>query len=103
MKFLGSEEGFIFFPTLRRGHLNCLFFRKSPRTCQSAFNGENKNDCKGKMFWLTRSVAGLSGRIPVQKFNETCYKTITSIIKSETMLPKVMNFVGFELFSHFLL
>ena len=46
---------------LRGGHLSCHFLRKAPRTCQSDFNYLNKNNCKGKMFWLTRSAAGFSG------------------------------------------
>ena len=35
--------------------------RKAPRTCQSDFNYLNKNNCKGKMIWLSRSAAGFSG------------------------------------------
>ena len=46
---------------LRGGHLSCHFLSKAPRTCQSDFNDLNKNNCKGKMFWLTRSAAGFSG------------------------------------------
>ena len=29
---------------LRGGHLSCRFFRKAPRTCQSDFNDQNKNN-----------------------------------------------------------
>ena len=39
---------------LRGGHLSCYFLRKAPLKCQSDFNDQNKNNCKGKMFWLTR-------------------------------------------------
>ena len=39
---------------LRGGHLSCHFLRKAHLTCQSDFNDQNKNNCKGKMFWLTR-------------------------------------------------
>ena len=48
---------------LRGGHLSCHSLRKAPRTCQSDFNYLNKNNCKGKMFWLTRLAAGFSGFI----------------------------------------
>ena len=37
---LNKNDKKIFFPTKRK--------------CQRAFNDENKNNCKGKMFWLTR-------------------------------------------------
>ena len=46
---------------LRGVHLSFRFLRKAPRTCQSDFNDPNENNCKGKMFWLTRYAAGLSG------------------------------------------
>ena len=46
---------------LRGGHLSCNFLTKAPRTCQNGFNDENKNECKGEMFWLTREAAGISG------------------------------------------
>ena len=39
---------------LRGGNLRCHFLSKAPRTCESDFNDLNKNNCKGKMFWLTR-------------------------------------------------
>ena len=34
--------------------LAAISIRKAPLTCQSDFNDQNKNNCKGKMFWLTR-------------------------------------------------
>ena len=48
---------------LRGSHLSCHLLRKAPRTCQTDFNYLNKNHCKGKMFWLTCSVAGFSGKL----------------------------------------
>ena len=45
---------------LRGGNLSFHFLRKAPRTCQSAFNDQNKNNFKGKMFWLNRKAVGLS-------------------------------------------
>ena len=39
---------------LRGDRLSCHFLRKAPLTCQSDFKDHNKNNCKGKMFWLTR-------------------------------------------------
>ena len=53
---------------LRGGHLSCHFLRKAPRTCQSDFNDLNKNNCKGKMFWLTRSAAVFSGIFRTNSF-----------------------------------
>ena len=58
---MAAAQGYSDVIFLRGDHLSCLFLPKAQRACQSAFNDENKNDCKGKMFWLTRSVVGLSG------------------------------------------
>ena len=44
---------------LRGSHLSCHFLWKNPRTFQSAFN--DKNSSKGRMFWLNRWTAELSG------------------------------------------
>ena len=46
---------------LRGGHLSCHFLRKAPRTWQSDFNDQNKNNCKGTMFRLPRQAAEFSG------------------------------------------
>ena len=59
-KMTAAQEYYVFVP-LRGGHLSCHLLRKAPFTCQSDFNYLNKNNCKGKMFWLTRSAAGFSG------------------------------------------
>ena len=55
-----AQEYYVFLP-LRGGHLSCHFLSKAVRTCQSDLNDLNKNNCKGKMFWLTPSAAGFSG------------------------------------------
>ena len=52
---------------LRGGHLSCHFLRKAPRACQSDFKYQNKNNCKGKMFQLTRQAARFSGINKIEK------------------------------------
>ena len=61
----GAAQSYSDVILLRGGHLSCHFLREAPRTCYSAFNDKNKNNCEGKMFWLTLQAAGLSGiKIP---------------------------------------
>ena len=60
---MAAAQGYSGVIFLRGDHLGCRFLRKGPRTCQGAFNVENKNNCKGKMFWLSRSAAGFSGML----------------------------------------
>ena len=61
-KMTAAQEYYVFV-SLRSGRLSGHFLWKAPRTCQSAFNNENKNNCKWKMFWLTRQAAGFSGKL----------------------------------------
>ena len=35
---------------LRGGRLSCHFLRKAPLPCQSDYNDQSKNNCKGKIF-----------------------------------------------------
>ena len=65
---MATVQGYSEIIFLRGGHLNCHSLRKAPCTCQSDFNDLNQNNCKGKMFWLTRSEAGLSGIKTIQIF-----------------------------------
>ena len=58
---MAATQGYSDIMFLCGSHLSCRFSRKAPRTCLSAFNDENKNNSIGKMFWLTRQAAGLSG------------------------------------------
>ena len=56
---MAAVQGYPDVTFTRGSNLSC-HLRKAPRTCQRAFNDENKNNCKGKMFWLICLGAGLS-------------------------------------------
>ena len=71
---------------LRGGHLTCHFLRKAPRTFQSDFNDQNKNNCKGKLFWLTRSAAGFSGAFVHKKETKIKKKPCTLSTNLERVL-----------------
>ena len=47
---------------------NMFFFKIAYMS--SAINDENKNNCKGKMFYLTRKAAVLSGIIDFERFSQ---------------------------------
>ena len=49
-----AAQGYSDIIFMRGGHLSCQVLGKAPPTLQSDFNDQNKNNCKGKMFWLTR-------------------------------------------------
>ena len=78
---------------LRGGHLSCHFLRKRPRACQNAFNDENKNNGKGKMFWLTRKAAGLSLKsihfTKVRNCNLHCNQRTTNDSKKGQILENI--------------
>ena len=67
-----AQEYYIWVP-LRGGHLSCHFLTKAPLTCQSDFNDQNKNICKGKMFWLTRQATGVSGIVYFEYFSVSTF------------------------------
>ena len=86
---MATAQGYSDVIFLRGGHLSCHFLRKGPRTCQSYFNDQNKNNCKGKMFWVTRSAAGFSGIVFQKCFEVLKIRTNLKILEKLIRLNSV--------------